>query len=60
VADLAWLRDELHATWRAAHDDAVDAYRAWTESGGVVAYTAYRAEQDRADAAQDKLAENHP
>ena len=39
--------------WREAHDDAVEAYGAWRAGGS---YAAYRAAQDRADAAQDALA----
>jgi hypothetical protein len=51
-----WLVRELQAAWRAAHQDAVDAYRVWRGSGGGELYAAYRAAQDRADAAQDALA----
>ena len=40
-----------------AVDDAVDAYRAWHESPGPTAYAVYRAAQDRADQAQDVLAD---
>jgi hypothetical protein len=42
--------------WREAHDDAVDAYRRWLARGSRAGYAAYRAAQDRADAAQDALA----
>jgi hypothetical protein len=42
--------------WREAHDDAVDAYRTWLACGSRGLYAAYRAAQDRADAAQDALA----
>lgn len=42
--------------WREAHDDAVDAYRCWRAWGTRTEYAAYRAAQDRADAAQDALA----
>src|SRR3954453_17198977 len=42
--------------WREAHDDAVDAYRAWRTGRTRGLYAAYRAAQDRADAAQDALA----
>jgi hypothetical protein len=51
-----WLRLELHDAWRAAHETAVGAYDAWRATGGADAYVVYRAEQDRADAAQDALA----
>jgi hypothetical protein len=42
--------------WREAHDDAVDAYRVWLGGRNRALYAAYRAAQDRADAAQDALA----
>jgi hypothetical protein len=42
--------------WREAHDEAVDAYRLWRTFGTRGEYAAYRAAQDRADAAQDALA----
>jgi hypothetical protein len=58
-ADLAWWRDELALVWHAAQLDAVSAYCAWSESPGGTAYTAYRAAQDRADSAQDELADEH-
>lgn len=42
--------------WREAHDDAVEAYRCWRAGRTRAGYAAYRAAQDRADAAQDALA----
>jgi hypothetical protein len=43
--------------WRDAHDDAAAALRVWrTAPGSAAAYAAYRAAQDREDAAQDALA----
>ena len=42
--------------WREANDDAVDAYRCWRAGGTRTGYAAYRAAQDRADAAQDAFA----
>lgn len=51
-----WLSRELQAAWRAAHQEAVDAYRVWRASGGGDLFAGYRAAQDRADAAQDALA----
>jgi hypothetical protein len=42
--------------WREAHEDAVDAYRTWRAGRSRGLYAAYRAAQDRADAAQDALA----
>jgi hypothetical protein len=42
--------------WRDAHEDAGAAYRAWRLERTPSAYAAYRAAQDREDAAQDALA----
>jgi hypothetical protein len=42
--------------WSDAHEEAEDAYWAWRATGGSDAYAAYRAAQDREDAAQDALA----
>jgi hypothetical protein len=39
--------------WRDAEDDAARALSAWRRAPGRAAYAAYRAAQDRADAAQD-------
>jgi hypothetical protein len=39
--------------WRDAEDDAASALRVWQTTPGRAAYAAYRAAQDRADAAQD-------
>ena len=50
----AWA-PELDA-WRDAHEDAAAAYRAWLRGPTPVGYAAYRAAQDREDAAQDALA----
>ena len=55
-ADWAWDRDELAFAWRSAQDEALQSYRAWSESPGRTAYVVYRAAQDRADQAQDALA----
>jgi hypothetical protein len=52
----AWLYDELAFTWRIAQDDAAAAYGVWSSRPGPDAYAAFRAAQDRADAAQDALA----
>jgi len=43
--------------WLEAREDARDAYRAWRAQPGPGAYAAYRAAQDREDAAQDTLAQ---
>ena len=58
AADTAWVRDELRVAWRDARDEAVASYRAWRDAPGAVRYVSYRAAQDRADAAQDALAEH--
>src|ERR1700737_501538 len=55
--DWLWAGDELMDAWRAAETEARRAYDAWVRCGGATAYVAYQAEQDRADAAQDTLAE---
>jgi len=46
---------ELDA-WRDAHEDAAAAYGCWLRVRTPSAYAAYRAAQDREDAAQDALA----
>ena len=45
-----------HDAWSEARDDALGAYRAWRQAPAAETYAAYRAAQDRADAAQDTLA----
>lgn len=46
----------VHEAWRAAREDAGVAWSAWASSpGDRAAYAAYRAAQDREDAAQDAL-----
>jgi hypothetical protein len=45
-----------HAAWRDAHEEAAAAYVAWRVRRTREAYAAYRAAQDREDAAQDTLA----
>lgn len=48
---------ELHDAWRAAQDEATDAYRAWCRAAGSrEAFTVYVAAQERADAALAALA----
>lgn len=47
--------DVLEEVWRAAQDEADQAYRAWCDLRGRDAYLAYRAAADRADAALDAL-----
>jgi hypothetical protein len=51
----AW--NALYDVWSDAHVDAEDAYRLWARSRAAHDYAAYRAAQDREDAAQDALAE---
>jgi hypothetical protein len=41
--------------WKDARDDAVDAYGIWRRQRDAESYAAYRAAQDREDAAQDAL-----
>lgn len=48
--------DGLAAAWRAAHEEASRALAAWRRAPGPEAFAAFRAAQDRADAAQDALA----
>ncbi len=50
----AW--NAAYAVWSDAHVEADDALRRWSREGGAAAYAAYRAAQDREDAAQDLLA----
>jgi hypothetical protein len=45
-----------HDVWREAHQEALEAYRRWRGARSRIAYCAYRAAQDREDAAQDALA----
>ena len=50
-------RNALYDVWSDAHVDAEEAYRRWTRTHAAQDYAAYRAAQDREDAAQDALAE---
>jgi hypothetical protein len=53
--DAGWSLDA--EAWRDAHEDAAYAWRAWRGApGDPLAYGAYRAAQDREDAAQEALA----
>jgi len=47
--------DVLHRVWRAAQDEADEAYLLWRDAPGREAYLAYRAAADRADAAMDAV-----
>lgn len=46
-----------HDAWCDARDEARAAYRRWIAAPGAERYAAYRAAQDREDAAQDTLAQ---
>jgi hypothetical protein len=49
-------RDELFVLWSVARAEANLAYDTWRVHPGREPYAAYRAAEDRADAAQDALA----
>lgn len=49
-----WSAD--YDAWSDARDEARQAYRRWLAAPAAATYTAYRAAQDREDAAQDSLA----
>jgi hypothetical protein len=57
--ELVLRRDATWApvldAWRDACEDACDAYRVWDLRRDGASYAAYRAAQDREDAAQDAL-----
>jgi hypothetical protein len=50
-------RDQLFAIWAVARAEANLAYDGWADFPGSETYAIYRAAEDRADAAQDALAE---
>ena len=50
-------RDQLYAIWTVARAEANLAYDVWADFPGSETYAIYRAAEDRADAAQDALAE---
>ena len=52
--DAGWV--PVRDAWSDAREDAAEAYRAWQYLRTAPAYAAYRAAQDREDAAQDALA----
>jgi hypothetical protein len=52
-----WIATELHDVRLAAQVEANRAYEAWCDQPGARAYVVYRAAQDRADAAQEHLAQ---
>jgi hypothetical protein len=49
-------RSAHYDAWSDAHEEAEDALWRWRRFGGAALYAAYRAAQDREDAAQDLLA----
>jgi hypothetical protein len=51
------MLEELRFVRREAQAEADDAYEAWRFGNSDEAYAVYRAAQDRADAAQDDLAD---
>lgn len=51
--DATWA--PVHDAWSDARDDAAAAYRVWRGRRDASSYAAYRAAQDREDAAQDAL-----
>lgn len=56
VIAIEQLRTERFVEWAASRAEANLAYDAWSATPGALAYGAYRAAEDRADAAQDALA----
>ena len=54
---LLYEFDDLSEEWYEARMTANLAYEHWRTTPGWEAYAVYRAEQDRADAAQDALAQ---
>ncbi len=55
---LGWQTD-VGIARRRAQGEADAAYEVWNRERSADAYTAFRAAQDRADAAQDELARSH-
>jgi hypothetical protein len=56
-AVTALYQDELYVLWSCARAEANLALDDWRSVPGREAYAAYRAAEDRADAAQDALAQ---
>jgi hypothetical protein len=56
TADRGPAWNVLYDAWSDAHEEAEAAYWEWTRGRGRPEYLAYRAAQDREDAAQDALA----
>jgi hypothetical protein len=53
-------REERYALWSVARAEANLAYDVWASAPSAESYAIYRAAEDRADAAQDALAEFSP
>jgi hypothetical protein len=51
--------DDVTCAWREAQARARLSYQQWCRSPGEAAYARYRAAQDQADSAQDKLHAYH-
>jgi hypothetical protein len=56
AASLGPAFNAVYDAWIDAHEEALEAYDAWSCSGAGYDYAVYRAAQDREDAAQDALA----
>ena len=54
-AEPARVWSPAYLAWSDAHEEAESALRRWRSSATAEAYAAYRAAQDREDAAQDAL-----
>ncbi len=52
-AEFAWAAE--YDAWNDAHEEAEGALASWLHGAGAETYAAYRAAQDREDAAQDAL-----
>jgi hypothetical protein len=57
AASLGPAFNAVYDAWSDAHEEAEDALLRWRADATAEAYTAYRAAQDREDAAQDTLAQ---
>ncbi len=55
AASLGPAFNAVYDAWSDAHEEAEEAYCDWRIRGGGARYSAYRAAQDREDAAQDAL-----
>jgi hypothetical protein len=56
AASLGPALNAIYDAWSDAHEEAEEAYWAWTATRRAEDYAVYRAAQDREDAAQDALA----